>query len=117
MHHSVKKEKALSITQPIRKKTSNDTYHDFCYYICLLNRMARPKTLSASYRAYVGKGNNSILVKNSLKNRFWWVIVDADSEANLHWTQCKDSKFVQSLKPLKETEPKKTEGEKTMKAV
>ena len=62
--------------------------------------MSRPSTPSASYRAFVGKGNNSILVKNQLKNRFWWMIVDSDSEVNLHWTQCKDAKFLQNLKSL-----------------
>lgn len=60
----------------MRKKISN-TYYDFCFYVCLLNKMGRPATPSGSYRAYVGKGNNSILVKNSLKNRFWWIITDS----------------------------------------
>lgn len=48
----------------------------------------------ATYKAFVGKGNNSILVKNSLKSRFWWNIVDSESDVNLYWTQVRDQKFV-----------------------
>ena len=56
-----------------------NTYWDFCKFICLLNKTQRPTTPSATYKAFVGKGNNSILIKNSLKNRFWWNIVDSDN--------------------------------------
>ena len=69
--------------------------------------MARPKTPLSTYKAYVGKGNNSILIKNSLKNRFWWMIVDSESEVNLHWTQCRDLKFLQTLKSFDDSEVKK----------
>lgn len=68
-----------------------------------------PLTPNASYKAYIGKGNNSILIKNSLKNRFWWNIVDESLDVNLYWTQVRDNKFVQSLKCLAEG-PKQEEG-------
>lgn len=76
-----------------RKKVTN-SYYDFCNYLCILNKVQRPSTPVATYKAYVGKGNNSILVKNSLKSRFWWNIIDSQNEINLYWTQCRDLKFV-----------------------
>lgn len=31
-----------------------------------------PKESFTPYKFYIGKGNNSMLVKNCLKQRFWW---------------------------------------------
>lgn len=91
----------MSISQnaqhPSKKKLTN-SYYDFCNYLCILNKVQRPSTPVATYKAYVAKGNNSILVKNCLKSRFWWNIGDFETEANLHWAQTKDQKFVDSLK-------------------
>jgi hypothetical protein len=63
-----------------------------------LNHYNGLHTYNGSYKAFVGKGNNSILIKNTLKNRFWWNISDNDSEANLNWQQSRDNKFIQLLK-------------------
>lgn len=82
----------------MKKKPLTNTYSDFCHYICLLNRIITPAPPLTSYKAYIARGNNSILVKNSLKNRFWWILVDVESEANLHWTQARDLKCLQNLK-------------------
>ena len=57
-----------------QKKLITNSYYDFCNYICILNKVKRPTTPIATYKAFVGKGNNSILIKNSLKSRFWWNI-------------------------------------------
>ena len=58
------------------------------------------------YKAFVGKGNNSILIKSTLKNRFWWNITDVESDANnIHWTQHRDNKYLQALKSVKEDRP------------
>ncbi len=48
------------------------------------------------YKAFVGKGNNSILIKNAIKNRFWWNIVAEKStgqgqEVNFVWSQQRDN--------------------------
>ncbi len=32
--------------------------------------------LDKSYKVYVGKGNNSMLIKGLMKRRFWWILVD-----------------------------------------
>lgn len=44
----------------------------------------------AKYRAWIGPGNNSLLVKGLIKRRFWWLLVeDRTPETNFVWTQIK----------------------------
>jgi hypothetical protein len=52
----------------------------------------------------VGKGNNSNLVRNCLKNRFWWARGDFENweEFNFVWTQWKSSRVHAALKTHKE---------------
>lgn len=41
-----------------------------------------------TYKAYIGKGNNGVLVRAALKNRWWWTQADqADpwEDLNLCW--------------------------------
>ena len=40
------------------------------------------------YKYYIGKGNNSILVRAALKTRFWWSMGDFDTwdDYNFMWT-------------------------------
>jgi hypothetical protein len=47
-----------------------------------------PKTHFTPYKYYIGKGNNSILVRNCLKARFWWSMGDFEEwdEYNFIWT-------------------------------
>jgi hypothetical protein len=58
----------------------------------------KPTSPASTYKAFIGRGNNSILIKNCLKSRFWWNIVDSDSEVNLSWTQSRDQKFIEMLR-------------------
>lgn len=83
---------------PVPKRRYSVNYLDFCLFLSLLNHYNGLHTSSGTYRAFVGKGNNSILIKNTLKNRFWWNISDNDVEANLNWQQSRDNKFIQMLK-------------------
>jgi hypothetical protein len=46
------------------------------------------------FRAYVGKGNNGVLIKELLKKRWWWHIVDHPSKANLLWTEWFNADFL-----------------------
>lgn len=41
------------------------------------------------YRAYVGRGNNSLLIRSLLKRRFWWVIEEDHKNCHFIWTQLK----------------------------
>lgn len=47
------------------------------------------------YKYYLGKGNNSLLVKSLLKRRFWWTEVDDPKSANFVWTQLKINTYYQ----------------------
>ena len=39
------------------------------------------------FKAYVGKGNNGLLVRGIIKSRWWWQMVDKDDPAvNFVWT-------------------------------
>ena len=63
-----------------------------------------PKAPFTPYKYYIGRGNNSILVRNCLKSRFWWSMGDfEDWEGyNFIWTQWKANKIVAKIKTNKE---------------
>jgi len=52
------------------------------------NNAAFPISSFMPYKYYIGRGNNSILVRASLKQRFWWSMGDFESweEYNFMWT-------------------------------
>ena len=54
------------------------------------------------YKYYLGKGNNSNLIKQCLSSRWWWTRVSEDEigSANLVWTQWKDKKTLNALPKL-----------------
>ena len=89
--------------QVVGKRKYSIGYLDFCLFVSLLNRYGGLHSSAGSYKAFVGKGNNSILIKNTLKNRFWWNISDNDGEANLYWLQNRDNKYIQQLKSYAKT--------------
>jgi hypothetical protein len=43
------------------------------------------------YKVFVGKGNNSVMVRSLFKTRFWFMIHDKEEmdKVNLMWTQCR----------------------------
>jgi hypothetical protein len=50
--------------------------------------LAKPDETVPKYRAYIGRGNNSLLVKSLIKRRFWWELVEqADSNVDFYWSQ------------------------------
>ena len=56
------------------------------------------------YKYYIGRGNNSILVRAALKTRFWWSMGDFDEWSDYHflWTQWKSNKILAQIKPYRE---------------
>ena len=52
------------------------------------------------YRYFVGKGNNSIMVRSLFKNRFWWVQHDKEDivGCNFCWTQLRKVHIFEALK-------------------
>jgi tubulin polyglutamylase TTLL1/tubulin monoglycylase TTLL3/8 len=57
------------------------------------------------YKYFLGKGNNSNLIKQCLSGRWWWTRVAEDEieSAHLIWTQWKDKQVVESLPRLAPT--------------
>jgi hypothetical protein len=51
----------------------------------------------AHFKYFVGKGNNSSLVNQILKSRFWWSKVENIEDANLVWTQIKHKPTFESM--------------------
>lgn len=47
-------------------------------------------TAQTRYKVYVGRGNNSLLIKSLIKRRYWLELVDSKVEdVNFYWTQSK----------------------------
>lgn len=72
-------------------------YLDFLWkanYACGLFVKSQPEEVV--YKAYVGSGNNSLMVKAILKRRFWWNIVDKPEGCNFVWTQLKLNSLFQT---------------------
>jgi hypothetical protein len=55
-----------------------------------------PNSSFTPYKYYIGRGNNSILVRAALKQRFWWSMGDFEdwSDYNFTWTQWKSNKIL-----------------------
>lgn len=51
----------------------------------------------ANYTAFIGKGNNSNLVKKTIQSRNWWTVTEFKEKANFVWTQWKDKPFLGTL--------------------
>lgn len=67
-------------------------YFDFLWKVSFSNRLRLqfPETVPKKYKAFVGRGNNSNLIKTLLKRReAWWTFTDKIDEANFVWTQIK----------------------------
>jgi hypothetical protein len=75
------------------KKLKN--FLDFLFKINYSNNiyvpfeLARPDEAAPKYKAFLGKGNNCLLVKSLMKRRFWWELVDQPdtSSVQFFWTQ------------------------------
>lgn len=63
---------------------------------------AKDKTYSQHFKYFVGQGNNSTLVLQCLKKRFWWTSGCRDEDDwedfNFIWTQWRKDPIIKSLK-------------------
>jgi tubulin polyglutamylase TTLL1/tubulin monoglycylase TTLL3/8 len=59
------------------------------------------------YKCYVGKGNNSILIRTLFKTRFWWLLHDKEEieKVNFMWTQLRKNAIMDTF-PCKFEEKK-----------
>jgi len=92
------------------------------YYREFLNKINKSNSIETKfptstfppYKYYVGRGNNSILVRACLKTRFWWSMGDLDDwgDYNFLWTQWKSNKILDCIKPFKEKQEIEKQKEK-----
>lgn len=76
-------------------------YKDFLWKIAFSNRLTfqSPTDCPIKFKAYIGPGNNSLLVKSLIKRRnAWWTFTDRIDEAHLVWTQIKVNDYFQLQK-------------------
>lgn len=50
------------------------------------------------YRFYVGKGNNSNLIKSIMKQRWWWTETNDVASAHFVWTQLKHQPTIDRIR-------------------
>lgn len=56
-----------------------------------------PEHESFTYKYFVGKGNNSSLIKKCFSNRNWWSQVNDPTDAHFIWTQWRDKRVIEQL--------------------
>ena len=58
------------------------------------------KSLATHYKCFIGKGNNSMLIRTLFKSRYWWLLHDKEDPhiVNFMWTQLKKASIMGSLK-------------------
>jgi hypothetical protein len=51
------------------------------------------------YKCFVGKGNNSILIRTLFKTRYWWLLHDKEEieKVNFMWTQLRKNPIMDYL--------------------
>lgn len=78
-----------------------ELYRDFLWKINYSNGIfIEPEVeLEKNYKVYVGRGNNSMLLKGLLKRRFWWTVADKiDEGVHFVWTQLKNNDYIKGQK-------------------
>jgi len=58
------------------------------------NEYTNDQKTSGYQKYFVGNGNNPMLVKSVLKQRWWWALADSIDTANLVWTQWKKPRIM-----------------------
>lgn len=84
-------------------------YMDFINLVNLTNNLkVQISEHVPSYVLYVGKGNNSSLIKNLFKtHRPWWTIEENNPDnpsINLHWFQLRQNSILDNFKENMKTE-------------
>lgn len=73
-----------------REQIMNDTFE----------KLARGNGVAVNeggtFKFFIGKGNNSKLIKNIMQTRWWWTRTDNREDANLVWTQTRDMDWFQN---------------------
>lgn len=74
-------------------------YRDFLWKVNYSNGLL-VEAQDKQYKMFLGKGNNSLLIKGLMKRRFWWTIVDkVTDDVNFVWTQLKVPGYFEHQEP------------------
>ncbi|OMJ79072.1 hypothetical protein SteCoe_20973 [Stentor coeruleus] len=105
------------IIRPIEKEYMSKVREEIIYQLPLLinnsNNISIAPSKSPNYIYFIGKGNNSELVKRFFILRPWWTQADEETipNINLVWTQILNTKFIKTIpladinkKPLANTD-------------
>jgi|JI6StandDraft_1071083.scaffolds.fasta_scaffold07108_2 hypothetical protein len=80
------KQRSDSILKPNVHHHDN-VMNEFMFTINLSNGLVVNNKKDTTYRAFIDKGNNGLLLKSVVKRRWWWHLVDEVAECNLLWTE------------------------------
>ena len=71
-----------------------------------VEKIVFPHSTFTPYKYYIGRGNNSGIVRTALKSRFWWSMGDYDDwdDYNFIWTQWKSNKILGCIKSHKQVQ-------------
>jgi hypothetical protein len=65
-------------------------YRDFLWRVNYSNQIRVPPSEPRTLKAFLGKGNNSKLIRAVLRKRWWWTVTEEyDRAVNFVWTQIK----------------------------
>lgn len=73
------------------------------------NNISIDSSKQSAPKYFIGKGNNSALVKSMMRDRWWWTSANDNADTNLLWTQWRQKSFIQNLKSGLDTPEKQTE--------
>lgn len=100
--HSTTKIKSDSLINPPFRQppppSNFDTIlNEFLFTVNLSNAIIVKNTEQATYKAFIDKGNNGLLLKSIVKRRWWWHLVDEADTCNLLWTEWTNREFVEKM--------------------
>ena len=72
-------------------------YKDFIWKVALSNGILMTGGGEDKVKVYIGRGNNSQLVRSLIKRCTWWSFTDKIEEANFIWTQLKVNEYLRNL--------------------
>ncbi|CAD8080092.1 unnamed protein product [Paramecium sonneborni] len=96
-------QKQFSIKRAITTKheisKENQEINDLSTMIAFTNYINVIPPEKTFYKAFITKGNNGTLIRQCLKLRSWWLLIDQpNEELNLYWTQLRKQQEYETVK-------------------
>ncbi|CAD8044235.1 unnamed protein product [Paramecium primaurelia] len=96
------KRNKFAIKKPLPNKQEEQNMfenpNDFATIVSYSNLLMIIPQEKIVYKAFITKGNNGQLVRQLIKSRSWWILIDSPSnDMNLYWTQLRKQGFYKDL--------------------